>query len=288
MTVVTPSIEMSHAQFETLRSGAYQRAGIVIPDEKLGLVRSRVRKRLKALAMSDVKSYLDYLQGPSGEGEWIHLLDVLTTNFTGFFRESAHFDFLRDRLVPAARPAADTGGARSLRIWCAAAATGEEPYSIAMALDAALPRTDRWDVRILATDISTRALDVAQAAVYPQDHLDTTDPSYRQRYFEPGPEPNTVRVSAGIRGRVVYRRLNLMDAHWPLHGPLDAIFCRNAMIYFDAPTKAGLLGRFHALLAPGGYLFVGLSESLTGLRHPYRTVAPGIHQRPDGDLPPGP
>jgi chemotaxis protein methyltransferase CheR len=282
MPVLPPRLDLSRVQFETLRSGAYRRAGIAIPEGKLELVRSRVGRRLQALAIPDLKSYLSYLEGPHGEEEWIHLIDALTTNFTKFFREPEHFDFLRDHVVPAIRQAATAGGKRTIRIWCAAAATGEEPYTIAMVLDAALPRDEGWDVRILATDISTRALAVAETAVYPESHLENTEQSCRQRCFDPGPGPGTVQVASAIRERIVYRRLNLMEEDWRVRGPLHAIFCRNAMIYFDPPTQARLVGRFHGLLAPGGYLFVGLSESLARLDHPYRTVAPGIQQRAAG------
>lgn len=278
MAVLSADIKLGTREFGKLREGAYERAGINLPPEKSEMVRSRVTTRLRVLSLPDFKSYLIYLDGPQGEEEWVHLLDVLTTNFTKFFREPAHFDFLRSHLVPAIQQKCRNDGDRTVRMWCAAAATGEEPYSLAMVLETALPRCDGWDVRILASDISTRALAVARAGVYPESHLASGDLYYRQTFFEPGPDPATVRLIPSLRERIVYRRVNLMSARWPLRGPLHAIFCRNVMIYFDAPTQERLVNRFHALLAPDGYLFVGLSESLTRVKHPYRTVGPGVHQ----------
>jgi chemotaxis protein methyltransferase CheR len=279
MAVLSADIELGTREFDKLRQGAYERAGIRLPPEKFEMVRSRVITRVRALALPDFKRYLTYLEGPQGEAEWVHLLDVLTTNVTSFFREPAHFDFLRNHLVPAVQQKRRNGGARTVRVWCAAAASGEEPYSLAIVLETALPKADGWDVRILASDISTRALAVARTGVYPESHLENNDLYVRQAFFAPGPDPSTVRVIPSLQKRIVYRRINLMAGPWPLRGRLQAIFCRNVMIYFDAPTQERLVNRFHALLEPDGYLFVGLSESLTRVTHPYRTVAPGVHQR---------
>jgi len=279
MAMLSAKIELRTREFDKLRQGAYERAGIRLPPEKFEMVRSRVITRVHALALSDFKSYVTYLEGPHGEEEWVHLLDVLTTNVTSFFREPAHFDFLRNHLVPAVQQKRRNGGDRTVRVWCAAAASGEEPYSLAMVLETALPSVDGWDTRILASDISTRALAVARAGIYPESHLQNSDLYFRQTFFEPGPDPSTIRVIPSLRKRIVYRRINLMAEQWPLRGPLQAIFCRNVMIYFDAPTQERLVDRFHGLLEPNGYLFVGLSESLARVTHPYRTVAPGVHQR---------
>jgi chemotaxis protein methyltransferase CheR len=169
-------------------------------------------------------------------------------------------------------------GQRTVRIRCAAAATGEEPYTLAILLESLLPHTEGWDVRILATDISTRALGRAQAATYTEEQLTGLDPAYRRFFIPAG--PGKMMVAPMARERVIFRRVNLIDDHWPLRGPLQAIFCRNVMIYFDAPTQERLVTRFAHLLKVGGYLFVGLSESLTRVHHPYVTEGPGIHRRP--------
>jgi len=279
MAVLSADIELGTREFDKLRKGAYERAGINLLPEKTEMIRSRVIKRLRALSLPDFRTYLTYLDGPQGEDEWVHLLDVLTTSFTKFFREPAHFDFLRSQIVPALQEKRRHAGDRAVRLWCAAAASGEEPYSLAMVLESALPRCDGWDVRIFASDISTRALAVARAGVYPESHLASGDLHYRETFFEPGPDPSTIRVIPSLRERIVYRRVHLVSARWPLRGPLHATFCRNVMIYFDAPTQERLVNRFHDLLAPDGYLFVGLSESLARVKHPYRTVGPGVHQR---------
>ncbi|RMF79340.1 MAG: protein-glutamate O-methyltransferase CheR [Nitrospirae bacterium] len=270
---------LSTRGFERIRAEAYRRAGIHLPPEKREMVQGRVMKRLRALGLADFPSYFAILDGPDGEREWVHLLDCLTTNYTRFFREPAHFDFLRDRLAPRWR--ARTGpGSRSVRIWCAAAATGEEPYSLAILMESLLPSAEGWDVRILATDISTRALARAQEAIYDERQLEGMDPALR-RWFEPA-GPGRVTPVASVRERVVFRQVNLMADHWPLRGPLQALFCRNVMIYFDAPTQERLVNRFARYIEPDGYLFVGLSESLTRVRHPYATEGPGIHRRPAG------
>jgi chemotaxis protein methyltransferase CheR len=286
MAASRPSTNPSAARlnprvFEHIRAGAYERAGICLPAEKLQMVQGRVMKRLRALGIADFSAYLDFLAGPGGEEEWVHLLDVLTTNFTRFFREPAHFQFLRDHLVPVWQMRGVTGQ-RVVRIWCAAAATGEEPYTLAVVLESLLPHAEGWDVRILATDISTRALGHAQAATYAEQQLAGLDPAYR-RFFR-SVAPGMVQVEPAARERVMFRRINLIDDHWPLRGPLQAIFCRNVMIYFDAPTQERLVGRFADLLEEDGYLFVGLSESLSRVRHPYVTEGPGVHRKPAGRL----
>ena len=286
MAISFAEIELGTREFDEIRRGAYQRAGIRLPPEKAEMVRARVLARLHALSLPDFRAYVTVLEGPHGEEEWIHLLDVLTTNVTKFFREPAHFDFVRDHLVPAVRQCGGDPRGRVVRMWCAAAATGEEPYSLAMVLETALPKADGWDVRILATDISTRALTTAQAGVYPASHLEAAESHFRETFFEPGPEPSTIRVIPSLRQMVIFRRVNLMSPEWPLRGPLRAIFCRNVMIYFDAHTQERLVHRFHDLLAPDGYLFVGLAESLTRVRHPYLTIGPGIHQRSAPETPP--
>jgi chemotaxis protein methyltransferase CheR len=263
--------------FEYIRSGAYARGGIDLHPEKREMVQSRVMKRLRAIGLTDFTAYLALLDGPEGEAEWVHLLDALTTNFTRFFREPVHFQFLREHLVPMWRQRAGAGG-REVRIWCAAAATGEEPYTLAVVLESLLPHDEGWDVRILATDISTRALAQGQAATYGEAQLAGVDPGYRRFFLPTG--LRSVMVAPAARERVVFRRVNLMDDHWPVRGPLQAIFCRNVMIYFDAVTQERLVGRFARLLEPGGHLFVGLSESLTRIRHPYVPAGPGIHRLP--------
>jgi chemotaxis protein methyltransferase CheR len=278
VSTVPIDVQLAPREFDLLSKGIYKRAGINLPPQKADMVRSRVAKRLRALGLHDFKTYMDYLEGNGGEAEWIHLIDVLTTNFTRFFREPTHFDFVTEHLAPAWKERAARTGNAAVRVWCAAAATGEEPYTLAMVLESALPRGEGWDVRILATDISTRALATAEAGVYPKGHLSTTPPPLQARYFTRGLEPETVQVSDSLKQMVVYRRLNLIDPLWPLRGPLHAVFCRNVMIYFDSSTQERLVARIHDLLEPGGYLFVGLSESLSRVDHPYTTRAPGIHQ----------
>jgi chemotaxis protein methyltransferase CheR len=251
---------------------AKQVAGIDLGESKRTLVESRLGKRLRQLGC-DMQQYVRRLR--EDRTELVICLDLLTTNHTFWLRESEHFaDFERRVLPPLA-------ASRRIRIWCAATATGEEPYTIAMCLARSLPDLTSWDAAILATDISTRALDRASEAVYVEDrvtHLSDNDRRIALDLVERGP-PRVWRVKPALRHLVQLARLNLMDGDWPMRGPFDVIFCRNVMIYFDRPTQERLVKRLAALLAPGGTLYVGHSESLSAIQHGLRTLAPATYQR---------
>ncbi|HEX5580706.1 MAG TPA: CheR family methyltransferase, partial [Gemmatimonadaceae bacterium] len=221
-----------------------------------------------ALGMSDFSSYLDFVQAEASGAELREMIDALTTNKTSFFREPQHFDFLRAKVLPALE-------GRPLRIWSAGCSSGEEPYTLAMVLRDTLPARDADGSRILATDISARVLARARAATYTPEMLAELPPDLLRRHFAPA-QGGAHRVADPVRRMVSFARLNLM-ATWPMRGPFDAILCRNVMIYFDKPTQSRLVARFHDLLAPGGHLFVGHSESLTGLEHGFGYVQPAVY-----------
>jgi chemotaxis protein methyltransferase CheR len=209
---------------------------------------------------------------PSGQ-ELAMMIDSLTTNKTSFFRESQHFEFLERELLPAWRARGE-----KIRIWCAGCSSGEEPYTIGITLKEALPDINRLDVKILATDISTRVLAKARQGVYDKETLQDVPPGLVSRYFTPigTTSSRAYRVNDSVRSLITFARLNLMDP-WPMNGPFNAIFCRNVMIYFDKPTQKKLVHRYWELLEPGGHLFVGHSESLTSTTQELRYVKPAVY-----------
>ena len=267
--------ELSPAHFRAVATRLYEIAGIQLREGKEGLVKSRLAKRLRALGLPSYEAYLARVE--ADPAELAEMVDQLTTNKTNFFRERAHFDFLRDVLAAQWRAAP----ARPLRIWSAGCSTGEEPYTLAMVLRDAIPDLAQRDVRILATDLSRRVLAQARQGVYPDAATDGISPDELRRHFTRATTPNGVpawSAGPGLRQLITFAPLNLME-RWPMRGPFDAIFCRNVMIYFDKGTQQTLVDRYHALLAPGGHLFVGHSESLSALRHRFAYVQPALYRK---------
>ena len=204
------------------------------------------------------------------------MLDAITTNVTSFFREPAHFQFLRDTVIPQAAQAN-----RHLRIWSAGCSNGAEPYSVAMTLREAIPDLSRWDVQIVSTDVSTTMLEQVKAGVYPQEVLRSMDPKLLQKYFTPlvSNGQASYQVRAELRDMLRIGHLNLLNA-WPSGQPFDVIFCRNVMIYFDRVTRTNLVNRFAERLRPGGHLLVGHAESLTGTATNLEYVRPAVYRKP--------
>jgi chemotaxis protein methyltransferase CheR len=252
-------------------------AGIDLGEHKRPLVEARLGKRLRALNL-DLDAYAKLVQRDGAEQ--VLFIDCLTTNHTAWLREAGHFDDLSRRVLPALAAARGRLQRPSLRIWCAAASTGEEPYGIAMTLARTLGDLDRWDAAVLATDISTRALAKARAGVYDEERVSAVTDADRRIALEPCPKagPGHWRVTDRLRALVHFARLNLME-DWPIRGPFDVIFCRNVMIYFDRETQSRLVNRLAGLLAPGGTLYVGHSESLSAIQHPLRTAGPATYVR---------
>jgi chemotaxis protein methyltransferase CheR len=256
----------------------YQRSRIHLGKDKKVLVTSRLSKRLRALKLASYREYCQFLRSNAGEDELTILIDRISTNHTHFYREMKHFDFLREKFLPAwkARP---TGKNEPLRVWSAASSTGEEPYTIAIHLAEHLAAAESGVWQIDATDISTRVLEIARQGVYESDRLAGISPDMLRRHFQKGQGDwaGSFRVKDSLRQRVNFHHLNLLEPNYPFTKPFDIIFCRNVMIYFDRPTQETHVSYLTARLVSGGYLFVGHSESLSGVKHSLRLVQPAIY-----------
>jgi chemotaxis protein methyltransferase CheR len=267
---------MNTATFNGFRDLVYEACGISLGDQKKALVCARVAKRMRALGMNDYDSYLSHVKRDHDDGELVHLLDAISTNVTSFFREADHFDLVRDLLLQWSAK-----GQNRFRIWSAACSTGEEPYTLAMTAQEALG-SGCQDLKILATDISTKVLVHSQEGAYNGDKLSPVPPNLRARYFEKAGDGATAqyRVKESAKSLVTFRRLNLATPPFPMRGPLDIIFCRNVMIYFDNDVRRRLLAEMYRLLKPGGYLMVGHAESLTGMVSDFKSVRPSTYLKP--------
>jgi chemotaxis protein methyltransferase CheR len=255
--------EFTDRDFERVRALIHGHAGISLSPAKRDMVYSRLARRLRQLGLGSFEAYLELVeQGDAAERE--AFTNALTTNLTSFFREPHHFPILAGHLRRA-------GTGRQITLWCSAASTGEEPYSIAMtAVEAFGSFTP--PVRILASDVDTNVLAAAQSGVYAEERIEKLEPERLKRFFQRGAGANAgkVRVRAELRNLITFRRINLLEGGWPLRGPLDAVFCRNVMIYFDKPTQLAILERFAPLLRPDGLLFAGHSESFHHASHLFR------------------
>lgn len=256
-TDTAKEFDFTRGDFERVRALIYQRAGISLADSKQEMVYSRLARRLRATGIQSFARYLDDLEAGRLATEWEAFTNALTTNLTSFFREAHHFPMLAEHLAGLRR----RDGA-PFTIWCSAASTGEEPYSIAMtaceAFDTLTP-----PVQVVATDIDTNVLGVAAAGVYPMERAEKAGPARLKRFFLKGKGANEgmARVRPELRQLVNFRPLNLLANDWPLEGQFDAIFCRNVMIYFDKDTQRKILARFVPLMKPHALLFAGHSEN---------------------------
>ena len=268
-------MELKAKEFAEFRALVYASSGITLGDGKESLVSSRVGKRMRALGMEDFRSYLDWLREGTDPEEMVQMLDAISTNVTSFFREPEHFDFIREVVIDWERKVQ-----KRFRFWSAACSSGEEPYTLAMSLGEC--GLSGCDIRILATDLSTRVLASAQAGVYPEAKISELPPGLASRYFAPvkGSGPATFAARDGLKDMIVFKRMNLAFPPFPMQGPLDIILIRNVMIYFDNEVRGRLIADAHRLLKPGGYLLVGHSESLTGLTNGFQSVRPSIYRKP--------
>ncbi len=261
--------------FERIRKLIYGYAGISLSPAKRDMVYSRLARRLRQLGLDSFDAYLDVVEsGDAAECE--AFTNALTTNLTSFFREAHHFPIFAQHLQRA-------GAAQPQMVWCSAASTGEEPYSIAMT---AVETFGSFNppVRILASDVDTNVLATAQAGVYTEDRVERLDPARVKRFFKRGTGSNAgkIRVRDELRNMVTFRRINLLEDSWPMRGLFDVIFCRNVMIYFDKPTQLAILERFAPLLRSDGLLFAGHSESFHNAAHLFRLRGKTVYGRTAG------
>lgn len=246
--------DFSEEDFERVRGLIHSHAGIALSSSKRQLVYSRLGRRLRTIGISSFGEYLDYLEG-GGADEWEAFTNALTTNLTSFFREAHHFPILGEHI-------SSTAAQRTVTLWCSACSTGEEPYSMAMTaidhLGSMAP-----PVRILATDVDTNVLGKAERGVYPAESAEKLPDGYARKFFVKGTGTHAgfMKVRPEVQRLITFRPINLLHDSWPIRGPLDAIFCRNVMIYFDKPTQYGILKKFAPLLREDGLLFAGHSES---------------------------
>jgi len=266
---------MSDGDFAVFQKILYAQSGIVLSDAKRALVESRVNQRLKALGQGSFSAYLAFLAKDATGEELVHLIDVISTNITNFFREADHFELL-DREVGGWAEQ----GTGKLRVWSAACSTGEEPYTLAMTLYPHMARHS-LDLKILATDISTRVLARANAGVYDAERLKKVPDDLRARFFtrRDGPEGEAYAVSDELKRMIMFRRLNFTVFPYRIKGVFDVIMCRNAMIYFDRTLRAKMVQEFARLLRPQGLLMIGHAETLMGIESSFRTLKPSVYIR---------
>jgi len=273
--------KLSEKDFQRVSDVIYKHCGINLHDGKKTLVSSRLAKQLRLSRFYSFKEYIDYVLSEEGKHEFYKLVDSISTNLTSFFRENVHFEYLRNTFLPKLIEQKAKRNSK-IRAWSAGCSTGEEPYSMAITLIETLQKYKQtnWNVKILASDISTRALERAQIGTYDKERLASLGATQKQTYFVPNKIENekVYQVRNSLKKLITFRYLNLME-QWPFNGPFDFIFCRNVMIYFNKETQEKLINRFYNCLAKGGLLCIGHSESLAGVQHNYKYVMPATYIR---------
>ena len=270
---------VSDSEFRAFQKLIYEQAGIHLNASKRALLAGRLARRVRELGFCRLREYHEYVS--SHAEERVRMLDRITTNETSFFREPRQFELLETRLLPEWREAAAAGTRpRRIRAWCAGCSSGEEPFSLAMVLVACCPPADGWEIEIVASDLSTRVLERAQGATFPEQRAARIPRRYLERYMLRGVRSQQGFVKAGpeLRERIRFERVNLMDEKDAVSGQFDVIFCRNVLIYFDAASKTQVLRRLQSQLLPGGYLFLGHAESLARGESRMKPVAPNVYR----------
>lgn len=269
------SITSEESALDYIVTTIYEKCRIRLHDGKQSLIKARLGKRMRTMGIENLVEYVEFLRTRATADEWTKVVDALTTNFTNFMREEDHFQYL----VKNALPSVTAQGRKKFKIWSAASSTGEEPYTIAFFLSEHFPTLQGWDWQVTGSDISTKVLATARQGIYAQERVSTIPPDWLHKYFQigQGEWAGHYRVKQSISSRVTFRQINLIE---PYDHPqsYDIIFCRNVMIYFDRPTQEALVEKLCSFLQPGGYLFIGHSESLTGLKLPLRCIKPSIYQ----------
>jgi len=278
MEAQLPGDRISKRNFDKLARFIYDYSGIKMPPTKLTMLEGRLRRRLRATSHSTFDDYCDFLFDHGGlEQETVYLIDVVTTNKTDFFREAKHFEYMQMTALPALA----ASGVRKIRTWSSACSTGAEPYTMAMVLSEFVEENAGLSYSVLATDLSTDVLQTARRGIYAQDLVQPVPYSLQRKYVMTAKQAGRreVRISPKLRSKIGFARMNLMDDKYPIGDPMQIIFCRNVLIYFDKPTQQSVLTRLCDCLADGGYMFIGHSESITGFDLPLRQVSNTVFQK---------
>ena len=277
-TMLLDNLDLTEAEFKQISDIVYAHCGINLHNGKKELVRARLAKLLRLRNFKKFSDYIEYVENDKTGTEFSDLIDSLSTNLTSFFRENQHFEFLVENILPRLIKNKTVANRKKIRCWSAGCSSGEEPYSIAITLLDNIADINRWDVKILATDISTSSLETAKRGLYSQSRIDPVPPAQRNKYLtvNRNKEQKVYQVNQSLRDMIIFRYMNLMQ-DWPVKPPLDFIFCRNVMIYFDKSTQEKLVNRYWDMLDNGGVLFTGHSESLTGITHKFKYVRPTIY-----------
>ncbi|MFH2125491.1 MAG: protein-glutamate O-methyltransferase [Pseudomonadota bacterium] len=275
------TFDLKPREYETIRTLVKEKTGINLGLNKRDLVLSRLAKRLRALGLDSFRQYLEYLEGPKGPDELVQMINHITTNKTNFFREMHHFEFLTKKLFPELIKAGQSNRFRQIRAWSAGCSSGEEPYSICITASEFLQDKPGWEFKLLATDLDTTMLQKASDMIYESRLLEPVPRHLLHKYFKPVSDNGELlyQASQGLRNMITFRKFNLMRRKYPLKAPVDFIFCRNVLIYFDQKDKTDILTRFHSALKPGGHFFVGHSESLMMVKHLFKNVGTTVYQK---------
>lgn len=275
-------IDLDDKEFGLFQRLIYDESGISLSSSKKELLKSRLMKRLRQKSLPSFRAYYQYVTEEDRTGEeMVRMLDCISTNLTEFFREIAHFEFLSKTVLPHLVDVKKKRNEKKIRIWSAGCSTGEEPYTLSMVVAEHIKLVREWDIKILATDISTRVLAKASEGIYSRERLKNVPVQMLNTYFEraAGNLKDLCQVKESLKKLVVFRRFNLMNETYPFKGQFDFIFCRNVMIYFDKQTQNELILKYYKHLAPDGYLFIGHSESLAGTSHKFKYVRPTVYQK---------
>ena len=280
-TLTVQNLDLSEKDVRKISDIVYEHCGINLYKDKKELIRARVAKRLRLGNYKTFSEYIKYVREDKTGKEFSLLIDSLSTNLTSFFREQRHFEFVRSEFLPQLLNRKKKKHNFKIRVWSAGCSSGEEAYSLAMILLEATQGANQWDVKVFGNDISTTSLETAQKGIYEKKKVELIPPLLRQKYMTHHCNQNykTFEVNQILRNTVTFKYMNLVK-HWGLGKPLDFIFCRNVMIYFDKRTRGRLVNRFFDLLDSGGMLFTGHSESLIGIEHKLTYVQPTIYVKP--------
>lgn len=272
--------QLTQSEFDRLSKFIYQESGIKMPPAKRIMLQSRLQKRLRELNMLNFSDYIEYAFSKEGlNSEIIHMLDVVSTNKTDFFREPVHFDFLTNEALP--QFVGESSFGKHMKIWSAGCSSGEEPYTIAIVLSEFAEKHPGFDFSIVGTDISTQILQKAVDAVYKEDKVEVIPMATKRKYFLRSKDRihPTVKVIPELRRKVRFGRLNFMDATYDIPETFDVVFCRNVLIYFDRETQEKVIQKLCTKLKPNGFFFLGHSESILNMNVPLKQIKPTIFQR---------